>query len=496
MEFLIKSGQPHKQRTPCLILGIFAGKKLSSAARIVDEASKGTLSRILRRGDIDGQIGESLIIYDIPGCLADRVLLIGCGKERNLTEQNYIRIHQHLSQVLAKSGITAAVSYLTQLSIKKRDTYWTTRFAIETLEQEQYTFTPYKKEQTKLKCKHLVLITPSRAELSQAELALQHAQAISSAKTLARNLGNTPPNDCRPKDLVYSAQKLTETFKSLSCEVLDEAKLEQEGLHSLLAVGRGSIEPSYLIQLSYHGARNTKDAPIVFVGKGVTFDTGGLDLKSPANMIDMKTDMCGAAAVLALMHAIAELALPINVIGLVPTVENAISGNAYRPSDIVKTLSGQTVEVRNTDAEGRLILCDALTYAERFNPDTVIDIATLTGAIVVALGHQYTGLFGTHSPLNHEILKAGQDAMDEAWLMPMTQEGYDAIKSPIADLQNIGRTGPAGGSIIAACFLSKFTEKYRWAHLDIAGVARTEKSGVTGRAVPQLVQFLLNRVGH
>ena len=490
MEFLVKSGHPHKQRTPALVLGLFNGKKLTPAAQEIDKAAKGELSRILRRGDIEGDIGDSLLLYDLPGCLADRVLIIGCGKERELTTTRYIDIQCHLSLVLQKSGIVEAVSYLTQLPVKHRDCYWLIRFAVEAISHAEYQYTEFKKSsRSKPKCKRLILTIPSRAELPQAEKALQQGHAIAEATHFCRDLGNTPPNVCDPGYLVQQALTLTKKFNSLQATILDEAKLEQEAMHSLLAVGRGSAKPSYLIQLSYQGG-SKKTSPIVLVGKGVTFDTGGLNLKPYQSMLNMKTDMCGSASVLAVMQAVAQLSLPINVIGLVPTVENMPGSDAYRPSDIITTKSGQTVEVLNTDAEGRMILCDALTYAERFKPSAVIDIATLTGAIIVALGHEYSGLFGNHSPLVNELLKAGQQAQDEAWHLPMGENHYKLLNSNIADVKHIGDGSAA--SITAACFLSKFTEKYHWAHLDIAGVSRS-KNGVTGRPISLLMQYLFHQ---
>lgn len=490
MEFLVKSGQPHKQRTPCLILGVFHGKKLTPAARALDKATKSELSRILRRGDIDGDVGESLLLYNLPGCLADRILLIGCGKERELTAERYIEIQHHLYHALQHRGVVEAVSYLSQLPVKNRDAYWLVRFAIESISHTQYHYTAFKKSHShKTKLKRLLLTVPSRADLPTAEQALQHGRAIAKAIHFCRDLGNTPPNICNPAYLVKQAEALAKHHHSLNCKILDKAALEQENMHSLLAVGRGSKQPSYLIELSYNGGKKNA-APLVLVGKGVTFDTGGLNLKNMQGMATMKTDMCGSATVLAVMQAVAVLRLPLNVVGLVPTVENMPGGNAYRPSDIITTKSGKTVEVLNTDAEGRMILCDALTYAERFKPTAVIDIATLTGAAVMALGHEYSALFGTHSPLVNELLKAGQHAADEAWQLPMAAGHFKQIQSPIADLQNSG--GRAAGCITAACFLASFAGKYHWAHLDIAGSARSEH-GVTGRPVSLLVQYLLQQ---
>lgn len=492
MEFLVKSGLPHKQRTPCIVIGLFQGRKLTMAAQQLDDATQGELTKMLRRGDIDGTPSESLLLYDLPGCLADRVLLMGCGKERDLDTTRYIEIQKNLAKYLKKSGITEAVSYLTQLPVKNRNNAWLIRLAIEAMEAEQYRYTEFKKSDAhQQKCKRLILTIPSRTQLIQAEQAAEQGKAIANAVTLCRHLGNTPANICDTDGLVAQAKALSKQYNSIQIQVLDKAALEKENMHSLLAVGRGSVKPSYLIEMSYQGAKK-KTAPTVLIGKGVVFDSGGLCLKPMQGMIPMKFDMCGAATVIAVMQAVATLKLPINVVGLVPTVENMPSGDAYRPSDVITTKSGITVEVLNTDAEGRMILCDALTYAERFNPHAVIDVATLTGAIVVALGNEYAGVFGNHQPLINALIKSGQQAHDEAWAMPIGKLHLKQIESSIADIKNIG--GPPAASCTAAAFLSHFAKRYHWAHLDIAGVSHTDKSiGGTGRPVSLLVQYLMTQ---
>jgi len=309
---------------------------------------------------------------------------------------------------------------------------------------------------------------------------------------LTRDLGNQPPNICTPSYLAEQAQKLAKQYTTIETAVLEADEMQALGMGCLLGVAQGSDMAPKLITLQYRGS---KSKPIVFVGKGVTFDTGGNSLKLAANMIGMKFDMCGAATVISLIEAAAKLKLPLNIVGVIPAVENKPGHNAYRPDDILTSLSGQTVEVLNTDAEGRLILCDALTYSERFNPDVVIDIATLTGACIVALGYHATGLYGNHSPLINELLAAGNDSADRAWHMPLWDEYQEQLDSNFADMTNVG--GPTAGSITAACFLSRFTKKFHWAHLDVAGsamVAEGKNRGATGRPVAMLIQFLLNRV--
>ncbi len=314
---------------------------------------------------------------------------------------------------------------------------------------------------------------------------------------LARLLGDLPPNVCTPTYLGKTARSLAKQFKTLKAEVLDQKKIEALKMGSFLSVARGSAEPPAFIVLRHTpaGAAARKAAPLVLVGKGITFDAGGISLKPGPGMDEMKFDMCGAASVLGTMRAVAELDLPREIIGIIPSCENLPSGTAIKPGDIVTSLSGRTIEILNTDAEGRLILCDALTYAERFKPAAVIDVATLTGACVIALGHVNSGLFTQDETLAADLLAAGRQALDPAWRLPLEDAYQDQLKSNFADMANIG--GRPGGSITAACFLSRFTGKYPWAHLDIAGTAWHEgkKKGATGRPVPLLVSYLLGQCG-
>ncbi|HEY8086041.1 MAG TPA: leucyl aminopeptidase, partial [Methylophilaceae bacterium] len=339
--------------------------------------------------------------------------------------------------------------------------------------------------------KKLVVNVPQRNHLAIGEAALKQAQAIANGVELARELGNLPGNICTPTYLAEQAQELAKTYK-LKIEVLERADMEVLGMGSLLSVARGSRQPPKFIVLQYNKGKSTQK-PVVLIGKGITFDAGGISIKPAAEMDEMKFDMCGAASVLGTMKAVAELELPINLVVLVPTSENLPDGDANKPGDVVTSMSGQTIEVLNTDAEGRLILCDAMTYAERFEPEVVVDIATLTGAIVIALGHHVSGLFSNDDSLARALLNAGEEAWDRAWHMPMWEDYQDLLKSNFADMANIG--GRAGGSITAACFLSRYAKKYDWAHLDIAGTAwkSGKEKGATGRPVPLLTHFLLQR---
>ena len=315
--------------------------------------------------------------------------------------------------------------------------------------------------------------------------------AIAAGVALAKDLGNLPPNICTPTYLGEQAKALAKAY-GFKAEVLEEAEIRKLGMGSFLGVAQGSIEPPRLIVLQHNKGKKGQK-PVVLVGKGITFDTGGISLKPGADMDEMKYDMCGAASVLCTFKAIGEMDLAINVVAVIPTCENMPSGNAIKPGDILTSMSGQTIEILNTDAEGRLILCDALTYAERFEPSAVVDIATLTGACVIALGHHPSAVFSNQDALAHELIAAGESAHDRAWHMPLWDEFQSQLDSNFADMANIG--GRAGGSITAACFLSRYAKKYDWAHLDIAGTAwkSGKEKGGTGRPVPLLTTFLVNR---
>lgn len=496
MEFTVKSGSPEKQRSGCLVLGVYEARRLTSAAEQFDRASSGWLSTILRRGDLDGKLDQTLLLFAVPHALCERVLLVGCGKERELDEGRYRRVLAKAATVLNDSGSTEAVSYLTDLHVKGREVAWKVRQAVEATEQALYRFDELKSKPVPHRpLRRLVLAVPTRRELAMAEQALRQGMAIADGMRLARDLGNRPGNVCTPTYLAEQAQKLAAALPGMQAMVLERADLEQLGAGALLAVARGSAQPPKLIILEYRNAP-AEQPPVVLIGKGVTFDSGGISLKPGAEMDEMKFDMCGAASVLGTLKAVAELHLPLNVVGLIPAVENMPGGQATKPGDIVTSLSGQTVEILNTDAEGRLILCDALTYCERYQPAVVIDIATLTGACIIALGRHPHGLFSNQPALAQALLQAGRTAVDRAWELPLWEEYQEGLDSNFADIANISGNRD-GGAIMGACFLARFTRKLRWAHLDIAGTAwKTGKEkGATGRPVPLLVQYLLDRVG-
>lgn len=494
MEFSVKSGNPEKQRSACVVVGVFEPRRLSAAAEKIDAATDGYLSALLRRGDLEGKLGQTLLLHNVPNTLAERVLLVGCGREREVGDSQYRNITAKAATTLNETGSMEATTYLTELSVKGRQTHWKIRQAVEITEDALYQFDHYKskKEEARRPLRKLTFSVPKRSDLGDGEQAIREGNAISKGVAITKDLANMPANDCTPSYLGKHAKSMGKTYQSLKVTVHNQADMEEMGMGALLSVAQGSRKPPKLIVIEYSNG-NKKQKPLCLVGKGVTFDTGGISIKPSQGMDEMKYDMCGAASVIGALTACAELELSLNVIGIIPACENKPDGAATNPGDIVTSMSGQTIEVLNTDAEGRLILCDALTYAEKFNPDKVIDIATLTGACVVALGHHATGVMGNHNPLIHDILNAGKTSADRAWGLPLWDEYQDQLKSNFADIPNIA--GRDAGTITAACFLSKFTKKYHWAHMDIAGTAWTSGSskGATGRPVPLLTQLLIDR---
>ncbi len=498
MEFSIKNGTPEKQRSDCVIVGVYESRKLSNAAQAIDDASTGYLANILKRGDMDGKLDTTLMLHNVPGTLSERVLLVGLGKEPDFAEKQYCKAVRASIKALASSGASEATTFLAELPVKQLSTRWKVAHLTEVTLDETYRFDAIKrkkddseKEASKKEVENLSINVVQLSELKDGEAGLVDGQALAAGVSLTKDLGNLPPNVCTPTYLAEQAVALGKRY-GLTIEVLERDELKTLGMGSFLGVTQGSEEPPKLIVLQHlKGKQDQK--PVVLVGKGITFDTGGISLKPGAEMDEMKYDMCGAASVLGTFKAIAEMDLPLNVIGIIPTCENMPDGRATRPGDVLTSMSGLTIEVLNTDAEGRLVLCDALTYAERFEPSAVVDIATLTGACVIALGHHASGLFSNNDALAKELLQAGETALDRAWHMPMWDDYQPLLDSNFADMANIG--GRAGGSITAACFLSRFAKKYDWAHLDIAGTAwkSGKDKGGTGRPVPLLTEFLVAR---
>ncbi|MGC4008902.1 MAG: leucyl aminopeptidase [Pseudomonas sp.] len=494
MEFLVKSVRPETLKTATLVIAVGEGRKLGATAKAVDEATGGAIANLLKRGDLAGKVGQTLLLQDLPNLKAERVLLVGAGKERELSDRAYRKLVSSVLGNLKNLGGADAVLALGDLAVKGRNAHGKARLQVETLADGTYVFDRFKSQKAEAPKLKKITLLADKADAAAVEQGAKEAQAIANGMALTRDLGNLPPNLCHPTFLGEQAKALGKEYKGLKVEVLDEKKLRELGMGSFLAVAQGSDQPPRLIVLQYNGAKKKDEAPHVLVGKGITFDTGGISLKPGLGMDEMKFDMCGAASVFGTFRAVLELQLPINLVGVMACAENMPSGGATRPGDIVTTMSGQTVEILNTDAEGRLVLCDALTYVERFKPQSVVDIATLTGACIVALGSNTSGLMGNNDALIKQLLKAGEVADDRAWQLPLFDEYQEQLDSPFADIANIG--GPKAGTITAGCFLSRFAKKFHWAHLDIAGTAWIsggKDKGATGRPVPLLTQYLLDR---
>jgi leucyl aminopeptidase len=492
LEFTIKSGSPEKQRSACVVVGVFDNRKLSLSAELIDRASNGYISEIIRRGDMEGKLGATLLLHNVRGTLADRVLLIGLGKERDFRDREFRSAIKAAVKLLNETGSYEAVLYITEEKVKRREVAWRIEHAVVVAMEAVYRFDQMKSEKSEVRrpLRKLTLSVPQRSDLVGGEASAARGMAIAHGMDLARDLGNLPANVCTPTDLGERALAMGQEFPDIKVTVLERKDVEELGMGSFLSVTNGSDEPPRFIVFEYRGSPK-KQRPVVLIGKGITFDTGGISIKPAAEMDQMKFDMCGAASVFGTLRAIAELHAKVNVIGLVAACENMPSGRATKPGDVVKSMSGQTIEILNTDAEGRLILADALTYAERYEPEAVVDIATLTGAIVISLGHVAAGLFSNNDTLARNLIAAGDDSFDRAWQLPLWEDYQEGLNSNFADFANV--SGRAGGSITAACFLSRFAKKFDWAHLDIAGVAWKDgkAKGATGRPVPLLTTWLL-----
>ncbi|MGR8952986.1 MAG: leucyl aminopeptidase [Gammaproteobacteria bacterium] len=491
MDYFIESAPIEKLQCDCIVAGIYQEGQLTPAAAILDSLTAGLVKKIIGRGDLSGKNGETVLINALPEGGIERILLVGLGKKDALSAKIYRKALASAVNGLKKTVVKSAVCCLGEAEVKDADLIWKTRQIVEVINDGAYQFTELKAEKEGDLKLQSVAITASVSDQAAAQAGLAQGKAIAAAMNLTKQLGDLPGNVCTPSYLAEQALDLGR-FDKVTVNVLEEAEMSALGMGSLLSVSRGSRQPAKLIELTYQGGeRNSK--PIVLIGKGLTFDAGGISLKPALGMDEMKYDMCGGATVLGVMQAVAEMDLPLNVIGLVPSSENLPDGDANKPGDIVTSMSGKTIEILNTDAEGRLLLCDTLTYAERFNPDVVIDMATLTGACLIALGRVPSGLLGNDDELCRDLIAASETAVDSVWRLPLWEEYQEQLKSPFADMANVG--GKDAGTITAACFLARFAENFRWAHLDIAGTAwRTgSHKGATGRPVPLLCQYLLNR---
>jgi leucyl aminopeptidase len=496
MDFSTRIAAAEAVKADCIAVGVFAEGELTAQARALDAASKGALRAAVKSGDATGKRGSAVMLRGLSGVAASRVLMVGLGNRKELSDKGFVEAVRTAVKGAGPAVRELAVAALDWLPAG-RDGLWQARQLVMAAREAVFRVDELKsrREDDNGGPERIVLVLAARD--ADSERGLAQGTAIANGAELAKRLGNLPANICTPSFLADEARKLGRSHR-LGVEILDRKRIEALKMGSFLSVGKGSAEPPRLIVMKYDGAGSKRKAaePIVLVGKGITFDSGGISIKPAATMDEMKFDMCGAAAVFGAMRAVAELKLKLNVVGVVPACENLPSGTANKPGDIVTSMSGQTIEVLNTDAEGRLILCDALTYVERFKPAAVVDVATLTGACVVALGEVNTGLFSSDDILAEELLAAAKAAVDPAWRMPVQDDYQEQLKSNFADMANIGSPGKAG-AVIGACFLARFARAYPWAHLDIAGTAWKggQAKGATGRPVPLLTQFLMQRAG-
>ena len=484
IEFALSQARPSTASTGAVIVGLYEDRSLAAAASDLDEAAGGRIKALVDAEDISGKAGKVSVLHRLDGIAAPRVLLVGLGERRKFDGFAYRKALRTAINALRETPAVDAFLGLVDLEIDGRDRVWALQQAVQAVADGMYQYSATKKPRS---------YALKRVELPGKDgdaAVIERAQAINAGIDFARDLGNLPPNLCTPVHMAAQAQALASQIKGVSCEILDETQMQALGMGSLLAVAGGSANRPRLIVLNWRGGKDG-DAPYVLVGKGITFDTGGISLKPGPGMEEMKYDMCGAASVLGAFNSVARARLPINLTVVAAAVENMPDGASYRPSDVLTSMSGKTIEVLNTDAEGRLILCDALTYAQQtFKPKVLIDCATLTGACVVALGKFPHGLFSADDDLARELQEAGEHALDRAWRMPLWNDYQEQLDSVVADMANLG--GKWGGAITAACFLWRFTEGQRWAHLDIAGTAWDEgrKGLSTGRPVPLLVEYL------
>jgi leucyl aminopeptidase len=485
-----------RQRTDCAVIGVYEKGDLSAAARQIDAQTGGLISKLHARGDFAGKVGDTLLLPMPTGAASARVVLVGLGARSAFGRKQYRRALQAAAQAVGRTGAAQAAVYLAAEEAAGLDTCYRARIVAESFCSHAYKIPDLKtakKPKTAL-LRSISVAAENAREAKAAAQGLEIGAAVGGGMALARDLANLPPNVCTPTYLGKRALALAAQWPSISARIYDQRAIKGLKMGAFLAVTQGSDQPPRLIVCEYRGARRSVP-PICLVGKGITFDSGGISLKDPPAMDEMKFDMSGAASVLGALRSVAELELPINLVVIVASCENMPGGGAVKPADIVTTMSGQTVEILNTDAEGRLILCDAITYSRRFKPAAVIDVATLTGACVIALGNHYSGLMSNDEKLAQEVLAAGARADDRAWSMPIGEEYVDQLKSNFADIANVG--GREGGACTAASFLSKFAKDLKWAHLDVAGTAWLGGSlkGSTGRPVPLLVDFLLHRAG-
>lgn len=496
MKFTINNEHLELQKNTCIVTGIFEELDLFPTTKKIDITSKGYITSLIHRNILNGIMGKTFLLYDIPHISNQIALLIGCGKKTNFNEYYYKKIINIAIESLKDIPIKKILFFLSEFNITEYNNYWKIRQTVEIINNKLYTFDKFKsnKNLSYHLLNEVILYISKKNEKQNWEKAINDGLIISNNIKIAKDLGNMPPNICTPTYLVNTVKELSSYYSNANIEILDAINMKKLGMNAYLSVGQGSFYPPVMPIIKYQGHPDGSTIqPIVLIGKGLTFDSGGISIKTSDNMDEMKYDMCGAAVVYAVMRVAMELNLPLNIIGILAVCENMISDTSLRPGDILTTLSGKTIEVLNTDAEGRLVLCDVLTYVERYNPKIVIDIATLTGACVIALGHYFTGLMSNNENLANQIIRAAKQSQDHVWKLPLCNAFHKQLKSTCADMTNVGSKD--GSVITAGCFLSKFAYKYNWAHLDIAGTAwnsNHQDKSATGRPVALLSQFLMN----
>ncbi|MEM7431385.1 MAG: leucyl aminopeptidase [Pseudomonadota bacterium] len=494
MQYFTTTSKASRRACDCVIVGIYDRGKLGAGAADIDAASKGLIKRLIKSGDLSSARGQCRILHDVAGVRAKRVAVVGLGAASSFRAKHFTAATTLALRSLTSTRSRQVLNTLTLEPIKDTSAYYLGRFTAQAGAEALYRFSATKggRKPKAAALASIGMTLATRGDANKAKRGAEHGDGIAHGMNLARELGNLPANVCTPSYIAREAQKIARKYAKVTCKIINEPEMKRLGMHSLLSVTAGTVQPAKFIVLQYKGATGK---PVVLIGKGVTFDTGGNSLKPPAGMDEMKFDMCGASGVLGTFLTAAKLKLPVNLKVLIPAVENLPGGNATKPGDVVTSMSGQTIEILNTDAEGRLILCDAMTYARRFKPDVMIDVATLTGACVIALGHHHTGVMGNSDTLSSTLVSAGVRAEDRGWPLPLGEEYERTLKSNFADMANIGTR--EAGTIIAGCFLSKFADGIDWAHLDIAGTAWTsgKAKGASGRPVPMLTEFLLERAG-
>ena len=490
LTFTAKTCEAVNAKTDCLVQFV-NNKTTPPAVAAVHKAAGINTATLIKQGDLAKESGSTILLHQPAGLSAKRLLLINSDKA-DISDRDYIKLCQQLAQHCQPLGAKTISIDMQGVTVKQRNSQWQSRILTASLLKNSYTFTDYKSEQPKTNNKKTItLITGDKKQLSDIKQGIAIGEAIGTGAALARDLGNTPPNICNPVYLSKQAKAMARGQKNLSVKILGEKEMAALGMHSLLSVGRGSAQPSQLIIMEYQGGKKG-EAPHAIVGKGITFDSGGISLKPGAAMDEMKFDMCGAAAVFGTLQSVLALEPKINIVFVVAAAENMPSADASRPGDIVTSLSGKTIEILNTDAEGRLVLCDALTYVQNYRPKTIIDLATLTGAVIGALGRQASGLLSNDDAFAQTLIDAGQQSGERVWQLPLWDDYLEQLKSPFADLANIG--GPEAGTITAGCFLAEFVKGQTWAHLDICGTAwvQGDSKGATGVPVGLLTEYLLN----